>query len=502
MVYPEQGFCGQFVKHAPLSLLYASTELVKQGEEVIIIDNRLSHGNWRSELDNVLTKDVLAVGISVMSGEPIKNAVEVGRFVKSNFPQILVIWGGPHATFYPEGILEQEWSCDYVISGYGSKSLANLVGCIKRKEMPQKVRGVSFRNGPEICRVPPEDTFELINYWEIPYHLVEDFSVYGQLGQNKIIFSMYSVLGCPYNCAFCSSPALYAKLKKRWVPLEVNSVVNHIEYVVQNYGADYIYFIDDDSFVNLKHVETLIDEINRRNIKIGLGFRGARINEIKRMSDAFLEKLADAGTDALHIGAESGSDRILKLVRKDCVSQDIVNINKKLARHPRILAAYNFIVGLPTETLEDLKETRDLMMRLVADNPGCVIFPPNKFRPTPGTELFELSKKEWGYVPPTTMEEWQNVAVEGDFSSPWCTKEMKKFCNLLLIGSYFVDGKTNKVKDGKSWLYRLYHFINIVYGPIVRFRFKHGIYQWLAEYYLYQFMTKWMNRNSTISGKI
>ena len=41
-----------------------------------------------------------------MSGEPIKNAVEVGRFVKSKFPQILVIWGG-HMLLLSEGILEQ-----------------------------------------------------------------------------------------------------------------------------------------------------------------------------------------------------------------------------------------------------------------------------------------------------------------------------------------------------------------------------------------------------------
>ena len=100
----------------------------------------------------------------------------------------------------------------------------------------------------------------------------------------------------------------------------------------------------------------------------------------------------------------------------------------------------------------------------------------------PGTELFELSK-EWGYVPPTNggMAE---CCCEGDFSTPWCTEEMKKFCNLLLIGSYFVDGKTNKVKDGEIMALSIVPFINTVYGPIISFRFKHGIYQWLAEYYL------------------
>ena len=74
-------------------------------------------------------------------------------------------------------------------------------------------------------------------------------------------------------------------------------MIDHIEYVMERFGADFIYFIDDDSFVNLAHVEGIIDAIKARGLNIKLGFRGARINEIKRMSHEFLSKLADAGTD-------------------------------------------------------------------------------------------------------------------------------------------------------------------------------------------------------------
>ena len=144
-----------------------------------------------------------------------------------------------------------------------------------------------------------------MNYEDIPYHLIEDYSVYGQLDQDKMIFSMYSAVGCPYQCTFCSSPAQYSNIPgKKWVPLGAKTVVNHIQYVVENHGANYIYFIDDDSFPRLDHVEAIIDEIAARGINVKLGFRGARINEIKRMSDKFLTKLANAGTDILHIGAE------------------------------------------------------------------------------------------------------------------------------------------------------------------------------------------------------
>ena len=167
---------------------------------------------------------------------------------------------------------------------------------------------------------------------------------------------MYSALGCPYQCTFCSSPAQYKPIAgKKWTPLDHNYIVDHIEYVADKYDANYIYFIDDDSFPKLKHVENIIDTIQERGIEIGLGFRGARINEILRMSHEFLDKLVAGGTDIMHIGAESGSNRILKMLKKNCTFEEIVESNKKLAAHPDITAAYNFIMGLPTETLNDLK---------------------------------------------------------------------------------------------------------------------------------------------------
>ncbi|MFA6292773.1 MAG: radical SAM protein, partial [Victivallales bacterium] len=343
---------------------------------------------------------------------------------------------------------------------------------------------------------PHDDTkFELINFKEIPYHLIKDYSVYGQLDQDKRIFSIYSSLGCPYNCSFCSAPKEYLNIRgKKWLCLDVENTVDHIAYLVERYKADYIYFIDNDSFVDLKHVENIIDEINTRKIHIKLGFRGARINEIKLMTDVFLEKLADAGTDIMHIGAESGSNRILELVHKNCTVADIIQCNVKLARHPRIIASYNFIVGLPTETLDDLHATRDLMFRLVKDNPNCIIFAPNKYRPLPGTELFELVQKQWGYVVPSSLEEWSNIEVEGDSCAPWYPKGMKDFCDLLLIGSYFIDNKVNKVTSGSTVFYKFLRVVNALYGPFIRLRLKYGIYQCFWEFRIYRIFVKLLKK--------
>lgn len=493
LVYPMQGFSGAYVRHAPLSLLYVSAEVVKRGYHVDILDTRLHAQDWQARLKALLGDDVLAVGVSVMSGRPISNAIAIGRLVKSVRPDLPVVWGGPHATFHPDTILTDEPSADYVVSGYGIAPFAALCDHLSAGTAPADVPGVYWRDGTQVRGTPSTAEFEFVDYRDIPYHLIEDYSPYGQLDQDKRIFSMYSAVGCPYKCSFCSSPAQYAPISgKKWVPMEAHKIVDHIQHVVERYGANYIYFIDDDSFPSLKHVEGVIDEIARRGLKVKLGFRGARINEIKRMSDEFLDKLAAAGTDILHIGAECGSDRILKLLRKDCTVADIIEVNRKLARHPQITAAYNFIMGLPTETLDDLKATRDLMLQLVADNPNALVFPPNKFRPLPGTELYEVARKEWGYEMPSTLDSWANIEVEADISNQWYDADMRRFCNLMLTASYFVDNKVARMTSGKTLFTRFARLLNMMYRPIARFRLKHGLSRFLVEYWAYRVLSDWM----------
>ncbi|MBF0312114.1 MAG: B12-binding domain-containing radical SAM protein [Oligoflexia bacterium] len=508
LIYPALGMSGTFVRHVPIGLLYAAIGLVQKKYDVEIFDCRLYPQNWREILQSKLSeiaKNILAVGVSVMSGTPIKSAIEIGRMVKSIDPEIINIWGGPHATFFPESILENNWYCDIVVSKNAVSSFQQLATALLENSCYSNIPGIFYKHmtSKEIRSTPADcSTFEFYDYREIPYHLISDYSLYGQLDQkDKIIFPMYSALGCPYRCSFCSSPAEYNQIVgPKWVPLPVKEVVDHIAYVVRKYRANYIYFIDNDSFVDLKHVEAIMDEIERQGIRVKLGFRGARINEIKKMTHEFIEKLSRCGTDILHIGAESGSDRILDLIKKNCTVDDIIECNRKLAQHTKIIAAYNFIMGVPTETYEDLVATKDLMLKLIRENPQCLIFTPNKFRPLPGTELFSLVVNTWGYKSPQTLEEWVQVEAEGDYSDLWYTQKMKRYCDLLLIGSYFIDKKIFKVTSGGSLFYRLLRLIARIYYPIIFLRMYFSIDCFFIEHKMYKLIKELMPRFTSIKG--
>jgi radical SAM superfamily enzyme YgiQ (UPF0313 family) len=258
LVYPKLGMSGSLVRHLPLSLLYAAVGCHKDGLGVDILDARLDPGHWRERLAALLGPDTLLVGVSVLTGSPIVNALEISRLVKSLRPGVKVVWGGPHATFNAAEILDEP-SVDFVVSGYGSKPLRELAAHLGREEGAPAlaaISGLSFRAEGRVVSVPPAPCFEMIDYRDIPYHLVErDLDQYGQLDSGQRIFPLYSAMGCPYQCAFCSSPAQYRPLKNKYVPLPAVAVVDHIEHVHRTYDADYIYFIDDDSFVRLDHVE-------------------------------------------------------------------------------------------------------------------------------------------------------------------------------------------------------------------------------------------------------
>jgi radical SAM superfamily enzyme YgiQ (UPF0313 family) len=492
LLYPLMGFSGSYVRHLPLSLLYAAIMPIAEGFEVEIVDVRLHPDTWRREVAVRISDQTILAGISVMSGAPISSALEISRWFKQEYPHIPMVWGGPHVTFNGGTVLGEN-SVDFAVSGYGSLPLArlakNLRGDVDASPL-EEISGLLFRTHPPdgVVSIPQDDVHESIDYREIPYRLIEgDLFHYGQLGTPERIFPMYSAMGCPYNCSFCSSPAQYRHIRERYSPLLPQEVADHIEYVHRQYDASYIYFIDDDSFVNLAHVEGVIDEILRRGIQVKIGFRGARINEILKMDDAYLAKLAAAGTNILHIGAESGSQRMLDLMNKNCTVADILEVNRKLARHQEITAAYNWLIGLPGETPDELLATCRLILQLIRENPSAIMFSPNKYRPLPGTELYPMAVS-YGYCPPESLEDWAEVENEGDFCPIWYSPLTARIIDMMQVTSYFADNKLSKIQVGTTFKYRLIRFFGLLYGPVARFRLRYVVTVCLLEYRLFNFL--------------
>ena len=498
LIQPQMGLSGEFARHLPLSLLYVSVPLRKMGIDVVILDRRITNNtNWKKELLSYLNMKPLWVGFTVMAGYPIVQALEMSKFIKENSDEIPIVWGGALPTIDPQSCMASKF-VNFTVSGSGILETELLTKAIIKKQtnnnqILKEIPGLGYRLKQGIFYNKPYQGFEPVSYKDLPYDIIKDYSVYGQIGSNENIFPIYSAYGCPYQCSFCVSPMLYKTFSPKWQPVPPKEVADHIEFLQKKYNASTIYFYDDDSFVNLEHIRSIIQELKRRQIKIKLSFRGARVNEIMKMDDEFLDLLSETGTEMLHVGIESGSQRILNLYKKEITLENIYEINKKLARHPKLIAAYNWIVGAPSETLDEIKQSARLMTRLIKENPKCFVFQPNIFRVIPGSVLGEEARK-YGYREPSNLDEWIKSELEQEVFSPWFSEEMKQYIKMLQVTSYFIDNKAKlllKTGSVKDFIIKL---LSRIYQPLARFRVKSSWSSMLIEARIFFLAQKLMKK--------
>lgn len=490
LLYTELGWQGSYLIQAPISLVYVSTHLVHFKDlEVELFDCRIEK-DWQKKLqEKVLNENIILIGFFVMSGVQVTTAHEVTKFLKDKKPDIPVVWGGPHPTILPGDVLNYD-GVDLCIRGFGTDALTELVKkLLNNAKDYNTIPNLCYKENGKNIIGEINDAYERINYKDLPYHLLDSFIEKYFEGRNVREFPIYTAFGCPYKCNFCISPIWFEDTNKKWDPLPAEEVVDHIEFLMNRYGINFIYFWDDDTFVSPRHFSGIAEEILKRKLKIKIGVRGIRSNEVQRMSQKDIDLMKAVGIEYLHIGIESGSQKMLDIVEKGITVEQSLEANRKIAQLNNITAMYNMLCGIPTETMEDLKETGRFMLKISEENPNCIIFEPNKLVPYPGGHAYELAI-EHGYKPATTPESWGKLDKEGDSFQPWYTKESNRFIKMLQVASYGISNWPAYLKGYPFWLTALFKTAKFVYKPIAKLRLQNGYSDFLIEHYLLNFSKK------------
>ena len=491
LIYTELGFNGSYLIQAPISLVYVSTKLVHFPEiEIEILDCRIEP-EWREKLRRTLLEDdILMVGFFVMSGLQVGKAYEVTKYIKDLKNDVPVVWGGPHPTILPEDVLNYS-NIDFCVRGFGLEAFTDLTKKMLNQENNyETIPNLCFkRDGKNIIGTINSD-YERIGYKELPYHLLDPIIEKYFVGTANRAFPIYTAFGCPYQCNFCISPIWFEDTRKKWDPLPAEEVVDHIEYLIERFGIDFIYFWDDDSFVSPRHFSSIAEEILRRNVKVQLGVRGIRSNEIERMKSKDFDLMQKVGVKYVHIGVENGSQRMLDAMDKGITVEQSLIANRKLAENKDITPMYNFLVGMPTETMEDLRETGLFMLKLMKENPNAIMYPPNKMIPYPGGKAYDEAVKR-GYKTPETPDDWLNMDQEGEVYQPWYTPEKNRYMKVLQIATYALSNWERFLVDRPRWLQTTFKILKSIYKPIARFRLKYFVTQFFIEEQLMK-MIKWV----------
>lgn len=481
LVQPRMGFWGHVVRHVPLSLLHVAAGPVIRGLRVELMDLRLlSAGGWREALRLRLARgDVLLVGISVMTGIPVASAVEVSTVARTEYG-LPVVWGGPHPTVAPEEVLDEQ-AADFVVRGYGAGALADLAEHLLGRGPPlSHIAGLSWGRGAEMRHNAAATGFEELGPDALPYELLDDtIERYVVSGADRV-FPIYSSHGCHGACSFCISTVLYRGFSRHWQPVPVADVLAQMEALKRRWGIDYFYLYDDDSLVEPAHLLELMDAARRRLPGVRFGLRGVRVDRALALSDQDLGRLRDGGAHMLHLGVESGSDRVLRILNKQITAAQSAELNRRLARVPGLVAAYNWMLAVPGERHDDLLQTRDLMTRLVRENPRCIYFHPNRFLPLPGTRLFARAE-ELGFSRPGTLARWARLDNEFALTSPWLDDRENRLVDLLQLSSYFLDDRAEAVSKHRPALSLPYGVIRRLYRPLLDLRLRHARADYLLE---------------------
>ena len=491
LIYPKLGSMDRMIMDLPLSIIYAAAHSVKRNFNVKAVDLRCLDENWKKVLSSFFGQGVLLAGVSVMTGTPLYYAREISLFIKKNYPDTKIVWGGPHVTLLPETI--QEDFIDFLIRGYGSIPLAELIKCLKSdKSNYSAIKGLSYKSYGKVFHNERSPEHEMLHYLEIPYYLIDVKSPqYTRSYMNKQMFPIFTSIGCPYQCSFCVHPTIYKELNApKWRPYPEKDVVDHIEYIIKKYDATHICFMDDTSFANLKRMKKIFDMIINRGINVTLEFRGARVNEIDRMDDDFISLMIKAGGRVMLVGVESGSDRILNIMQKGITREQIIRVNQKLAKFPDIIPHYNFIYGSPGEKYNDLIETKTVVLQLLKDNPKAYFGFGGDWKPIPGSKMLDLAEKEYNFKTPKTLNEWiqmDSSDAKKKIVHSWYTRKHNNMIKLMQISSFVIDDKIIKESfSNKTIGFRIIRFISRIYKPIAIFRLKFNIHHLLIEYNIWK----------------
>ncbi len=230
-----------------------------------------------------------------------------------------------HPTVLPKQTLENK-NIDFIVRGEGEITFSLLIKALKNKERIHNIKGIGYKDvsGIHINEMP--NYVNLNNLPDLPYYLLDINKYITKRDSFQRCLTLETSRGCPHNCSFCSNPVIH---KRKWRCLNVDNIIKKVNYLQGRFNLDGVIFQEDNFFVNMQRIKEFCEKISINNI----GWKAnCRIKYLLDKDQSFLEMLEKSGCRVLQFGAESGSDRILNLLNKGISADDILKVNKKLAK--------------------------------------------------------------------------------------------------------------------------------------------------------------------------
>lgn len=365
----------------PLGLGYLSSSLAAKRISVEILDNTLFRYDDHKIMAHIKKADPKVVGIYAAT-PMINRALEIAGLAKKVNPGILTVIGGPH----PSCTEGETLSCpdiDVVVVGEGEESFPQIVSrFLEGNKDFSDIRGCAFKkNNREITINPRRDAIS--NLDSLPFPALDMMPVelyfkkgnnFGVLQKNSRSLPIIASRGCPSNCTFCQR-FLGRKLRVR----SAENIVEELSLLKKKFHVSEFNFLDDNFTVYKKRVIELCELIHKKGLNITFRFPNGVREDF--LDEDILRALKSVNCYHLDFGIESGSQRVLDLMKKGKKVEEIAD-KVYLCKTNGFKLSAGFLFGTPGETLKEMEETIKFAVSLPLDTATF-----SMAIPFPGTEL-------------------------------------------------------------------------------------------------------------------
>ena len=365
----------------PIYLAYTTAVLKKDGFDVVGIDavqKELGIFGFVREVRNLKPR-VIVMEVSTPS---IMYDLETAERLKEDMPDVFIVLCGPHATYFHESIINDYKFIDVCIRGEFEYTARDICTALEKNKSLKNIDGITYRDKDRVVSNPERERIQ--NLDELPLPDREDFRIedYQQAfycGEKTAL--MVSSRGCPFHCTYCLWPnTIFSHQYRMRSP---KNVVDEMEMLIKEEGIDEVFFDDDEFTINKEKVRGICNEILKRDIKIKWHCMG----RVDVVDEEILQLMKKAGCYQIFYGFESGSEKMLKSMKKDITREQTrkaVALTKKVG----MVAGGSFVFGLPQESMETVKETLNFAKKLGADWVQFTLA-----APFPGTPFYEEASK-------------------------------------------------------------------------------------------------------------
>jgi len=333
----------------PYGLLSIASVLEQHGHSVKVLDADSRVGLTLNDLEKIIKYfEPNIIGMTVYSIGRDK-AVETARFIKS-LTEALLIAGGPHVTLLPEDLAQ--YDCfDILAIGEGDYAMVDIAQYYSNDFDLNQINGIIYKDNGQLVKTPSRDYIKNLDSLPYPaFHLLDNLHSYKPmplLYKRSPGVVIISGRGCPYNCIFCNS--LWGK-KVRFN--SATYILDLMKKMIKEFDIKEIMFYEDTFCLNKERIYELCDLILKEKLDVTWSCSA----NIRGLDKPLLSKMKEAGCWLISIGIESGSDKILKFIKKPSTTMEVRNVCT-WADEVGLKVRGFFMLGHPIDTKGTIRQT-------------------------------------------------------------------------------------------------------------------------------------------------